>query len=78
MAPRALGALFALVAALLFATSLAGGLVPKVVPGWWDGHPVVNGRALELKAIHVGLLGAYGCNLGGEIKCEELETNPTL
>ncbi len=78
MAPRALGALFALVAALLFATALAGGLVPKVVPGWWDGHPVVQGRELELKAIHVGLLGAYGCNLGGEIKCEELDTNHSL
>ncbi len=78
MAPRAFGALFALVAALLFATALAGGLAPKVVPGWWDGHPVVQGRELELKAIHVGLLDAYGCNLGGEIRCEELETNHAL
>ena len=78
MASRALGALFALAAALLFATALAGGLVPKVVPGWWDGHPVVQGRELELKAIHVGLLDAYGCNLGGEIKCEELDTNHSL
>jgi len=74
MAPRALGALFALLAALAFATALAGGLLPKIVPGWWDGHPIVNGKVFDRKDVHVGLLSAYGCNLGGEIVCEDVHT----
>jgi len=78
MAPRAFGALLALVAALLFATALAGGLVPTIVPGWWDGHPIVEGKVRELKVIHVGLLDAQGCNLGEEVKCEPLDTNHRL
>ena len=47
MAPRALGALFALVAALAFATAFVGGLVPTTIPGWWDGHPTVQGKEIE-------------------------------
>src|SRR4051812_39700981 len=78
MAPRALGALFALVAALCFATALAGGVLPKSVPSWWDGHPVVEGKAFDRKAIHVGLLGAYGCNLGETVQCQELSTGGKL
>ncbi|HET9992063.1 MAG TPA: hypothetical protein VFQ65_26215, partial [Kofleriaceae bacterium] len=73
MAPRAFGALSALVAALLFATALAGGLVPSLVPGWWDGHPIVDGKVRELKVIHVGLLEASGCNLGEQVVCEPLD-----
>src|SRR5450432_1090883 len=65
MAPRALGALFALVAALAFATALASGVVPKIVPGWWDGHPTINGEVIHRKDVHVGLLGAYGCDFKG-------------
>src|SRR5450631_3853 len=78
MAPRAFGALFALVAALAFATAFAGGLVPTTIPGWWDGHPTVQGKELERKSIHVGLLEADGCNHGEEIKCEVVPTGHTL
>ncbi|HEY6040246.1 MAG TPA: hypothetical protein VIV58_38445, partial [Kofleriaceae bacterium] len=78
MAPRAFGALLALVAALLFATALAGGLAPSLVPGWWDGHPIVDGKVRELKVIHVGLLEASGCNLGEEVKCQPLDINHRL
>jgi hypothetical protein len=78
MASRAFGALLALVAALLFATALAGALVPSIVPGWWDGHPIVDGKVRELKVIHVGLLDASGCNLGEEVKCEPLDLNHRL
>jgi len=78
MAPRAVGALFALVAALLLVASLAGALVPTHVPGWWDGHPRVGQKTFEQKEIHVGLLGAYGCNLGETITCESLDTGALL
>ena len=78
MAPRAFGALFALVAALAFATAFAGGLVPTTIPGWWDGHPTVQGKELERKSIHVGLLEADGCNHGEEVKCEVVPTGHTL
>ncbi|MEO8841965.1 MAG: hypothetical protein ABI591_30055 [Kofleriaceae bacterium] len=78
MAPRAFGALFALVAALAFAIAFAGGLVPTTVPGWWDGHPTVQGKQLERKSIHVGLLEAHGCNHGEEVVCEIVPTGHTL
>ena len=79
MAPRAVGAALALVAALLLAASLAGALAPTLVPAWWDGHPRVGQKTFEHKAIHVGLLGAYGCNLGGEhVTCESLDTGALL
>jgi hypothetical protein len=78
MAPRAFGALLAFAAALLFATALAGGLVPSLVPGWWDGHPIVNGQVRELKVIHVGLLEATGCNLGEQVQCEPLDLGHNL
>lgn len=78
MAPRAFGALLALVAALLFMASLAGAIAPTKVPAWWDGHPTVNGKVFEHKAIHVGLLGASGCNLGETTTCDSLETGALL
>ncbi|MEO8549263.1 MAG: hypothetical protein ABI678_04800 [Kofleriaceae bacterium] len=78
MAPRAFGALFALVAALLFALALAGGLAPRSVPGWWDGHPIVEGKVRDLQALHVGLLDSYGCQLGGGERCQEVPTFHTL
>jgi hypothetical protein len=78
MAPRAFGALLALVAALLFMASLAGAIAPTKVPAWWDGHPTVNGKTFEHKAIHVGLLGATGCNLGENVTCDPLETGALL
>ncbi|MFT3694314.1 MAG: hypothetical protein QM831_14300 [Kofleriaceae bacterium] len=79
MAPRAVGALFALVAALAFAIALAGGVVPKTVPGWWDGHPILEGKVLERKEIHVGLIEADGCNIQkAGTECRKLETGHTL
>ncbi|HEY1818146.1 MAG TPA: hypothetical protein VGG74_37645 [Kofleriaceae bacterium] len=78
MAPRAFGALLGLVAALLLAASLAGALAPTLVPAWWDGHPRVGQKTFEHKAIHVGLLHAYGCNLGDKVECESLETGALL
>src|SRR5258708_2506035 len=83
MAPRALGALFALVAALCFTMALAGAVVPKLVPGWWDGHPTVEGKVFEREDIHIGLLGAwsrgaYGCNLGETVECQPLATGGSL
>jgi hypothetical protein len=74
MAARAFGALLALLAALLFAAALAGALLPSVVPAWWDGHPHVGEKTLERKEIRIGLMGAYGCNLGANVECEPLET----
>src|SRR6185312_185157 len=78
MAPRAVSALLALVAALLLAASLAGAIAPTLAPGWWDGHPRVGEKTFEHKAIHVGLLGAHGCNLGETTQCESLETGALL
>jgi hypothetical protein len=78
MAPRALGALFALVAALCFTGAMAGAVVPKLGLGWWDGPPTVETKVIERKAIHVGLLGAYGCNLGETVVCQELSTGGSL
>src|SRR5262249_30897927 len=78
MAPRAFGALFALLAALAFAVALVGGTLPKFAPiptsdvtmGWWDGRPTVDGKVLERKLIKVGLVHAYGCNLGETVTCD--------
>src|SRR5580704_2460943 len=78
MAPGAFGALLALVAALLFMASLAGAIAPTKVPAWWDGHPTVGSKTFEHKAIHVGLLGASGCNLGETVTCDTLETGALL
>jgi hypothetical protein len=78
MAPRAVGALLALVAALLLVASLAGAIMPTHVPTWWDGHPQVGAKTFEHKAIHVGLVGAYGCNLGETTTCESLDTGALL
>ena len=78
MAPRAVGALFALVAAVVLLASLGAGLAPKVVPGWWDGHPRVDGKTIERKEIHVGLLAGHGCNLGETVTCQELPTGSML
>lgn len=70
MAPRALGALLALVAVVAFAVSIA-------TSAWWTGHPVVAGRPITAKDVHVGLLGAEGCNTGGDGRCEPVEVKTT-
>jgi hypothetical protein len=71
MGSRALGALFALVAALAFAASIA-------TSAWWSGPPTVDGHVREVQQVDVGLLGAKGCNPGGEGGCETIEVSDTL
>jgi hypothetical protein len=66
MAPRALGALLAVLAAIAFVVSIASS-------AWWSGHPDVEGRTITAKAVRVGLLGATGCNTGGDGTCEPVE-----
>ncbi len=66
MSSRLAGAILALTAAALLALSL-------VTSAWWAGHPVVDGRTIELKSVHVGLHGAEGCNTGGDGACTALE-----
>src|SRR4051812_12456028 len=66
MAPRALGALLAIVAAIAFVVSVASS-------SWWSGHPDVAGHTITAKAVRVGLLGATGCNTGGDGRCEPVE-----
>jgi hypothetical protein len=68
MAPRVLGALFALVAAAAFAASIA-------TSAWWSGPPTVDGHERTVQVVHVGLLGAQGCNPGGEGGCETIEVS---
>ncbi len=70
MAPRALGALLALAAVVAFAVSIA-------TSAWWAGHPVVEGRPITAKDVHVGLLGAEGCNTGGDGSCEPVPIGTT-
>jgi hypothetical protein len=71
MASRAFGALLAVAAAILFVTSIASS-------AWWDGAPTVDGRAMHKKTVHVGLLGAKGCNTGGDGSCEPLTVSSDL
>src|ERR1043165_6497745 len=70
MGSRAFGALFALVAALAFAASIA-------TSAWWSGPPTVDGHVREVQQVNVGLLGAKGCNPGGEGGCETIEVSDT-
>ena len=73
MTPRVIGAACALLAALAFAIALVGGAAPKLLPGWWDGHPRIEGRVFERKDLHIGLVEAHGCNRGEEIRCQPLQ-----
>src|SRR5512143_1091899 len=71
MASRAFGALFALAAAAAFVVSIA-------TSAWWAGHPTIEGHLTTAKDVHVGLLGAEGCNTGGDGSCEPIEIDDTL
>ncbi len=75
MAARALGALLAFAAASLFAVSLASPTVWTQGPGWWDGHPTVDGKVIERKDAHIGLYGAVGCDSRG---CQPIEVDATF
>ncbi len=57
MAPRALGALLAVVAAIAFVVSI-------VSSAWWAGHPTVDGHRVDTQHIAVGLLHATDCDRG--------------
>ncbi|CAN5912836.1 hypothetical protein BH11MYX2_BH11MYX2_02670 [soil metagenome] len=67
MSSRLVGAVLALTAAALLATSIATSAL-------WSGPPTVateNGpRTIDKKTVYVGLLGAQGCNTGGDGKCQ--------
>ncbi|MDB4958925.1 MAG: hypothetical protein JWO36_6494 [Myxococcales bacterium] len=65
MASRAIGALLALVAAMLFLVSLLSPVVTTSVPAWFDGHPIVDGKERVIQDVHVGPFGAAGCNEHG-------------
>src|SRR6185312_16697738 len=71
MPTRALGALLAAVAAVLFVASI-------VTSAWWDGHPRVDGHVFTAKDVHIGLLGGEGCNTGGDGDCQPLELGATF
>src|SRR5262245_15268124 len=58
------GGAVALAAAALLAVSM---LMP-----WWSGYPTVNGHEQEAKEVCTGLLGATGCNTGGDGSCQSL------
>src|SRR5215813_1161693 len=58
------GGAVALAAAALLAVSM---LMP-----WWSGYPTVNGHEQEAKEVFTGLLGATGCNTGGDGSCQSL------
>ena len=44
------------------------------MPSWWDGHPQVGEKVFDRKAIHVGSIQAFGCNLSKDVTCASLET----
>src|SRR5262245_33851174 len=71
MAPRAIGAFFALAAAILFVVSVA-------TSAWWTGHPTIGDHLTTAKTVDVGLLGASGCNSGGDQVCEEIPVDNTV
>ncbi|MGE3547641.1 MAG: hypothetical protein AB7L28_27190, partial [Kofleriaceae bacterium] len=54
MPPRQIGAVLALVAAVLLAASIA-------LP-WWSGHFKINGEVSRTQIVKVGMLGGQGCN----------------
>ncbi|HEY4176360.1 MAG TPA: hypothetical protein VGM90_05995 [Kofleriaceae bacterium] len=70
MSSRLVGAVLALTAAALLATSIVTGAL-------WSGPPTVmtesGSRTIDKKTVHVGLLGAQGCNTGGDGKCQSVE-----
>src|SRR5258708_22316 len=76
---RASAAFLALAAAVLFVVSLVAAVFPaSPLGGWWDGHPDVAGKTFEAKDVHVGMLGATGCDTGGDGKCRALDVDSQL
>src|ERR1041385_5827985 len=58
------GGAIALAAAALLAVSM--------LTSWWSGHPTAGGHEQEAKTVFTTLLGATGCNTGGDGTCQEL------
>jgi hypothetical protein len=65
MPTRALGALLAAAAAVMFVISIA-------TSAWWSGHPRVTDRTQTTKDVFIGLHGGEGCNTGGDGTCAPL------
>src|SRR5258705_252336 len=75
MAARAWGALLAFAAAILIAGSLISPTIWADGPAWWDGHPTVDGREIQFKDAHIGLIGSVGCDGHG---CQQIDIDPTI
>ncbi len=65
MSARVVGAILAFAAAGAFVLAIFSG-------AWWDGHPAVNGATIARKDVHIGILGAHGCNRGETYECSDL------
>jgi hypothetical protein len=76
MFTRVGGTTLALVAAVSLALSIAGALGP--LPGWWSGHPNVQGTLLRSKHVDIGLLQSRGCNTGGDRTCQPVDVTGTV
>src|SRR5512143_3621750 len=76
MSSRVVGAGLALIAAALFAVSIA---TPAVLPAelsLFAGHRTVNGHTLEMQDAYVGFYTAQVCNTGGDGTCQN--ANPRI
>ena len=71
MGSRAVGAFLAIAAAAAFTVAL-------LTPGWWSGHPTVDGHTYRTKTYEIGLYSATGCNTGGDGTCEALPLDGTF
>ncbi|HSK04726.1 MAG TPA: hypothetical protein VK932_25925, partial [Kofleriaceae bacterium] len=76
MLTRVGGTTLALVAAVSLALSIAGALGP--LPGWWSGHPNVQGTLLRSKHVDIGLIDSRGCNTGGDKTCQPVDVTGTV
>src|SRR5882724_9317370 len=76
MSSRVVGAGLALIAAALFAVSIA---TPAILPpelSLFAGHRTVNGHTLEMQDAYVGFYRAQVCNTGGDGTCQD--ANPRI
>src|SRR5829696_5632162 len=76
MFTRVGGATLALVAAVSLGLSVAGALGP--LPGWWSGHPNVQGTLIRAKHVDIGLIATKGCNTGGDRTCQPVGVTGTV
>src|SRR5437868_4955811 len=70
MSSRVAGAGLALIAAALFAVSIATPVVVPVQLSLFAGHRTVNGHTLEMQSAYVGFYSAQVCNTGGDGTCQ--------